>query len=197
MRRWVIVSLAVVTTTAGLVGCSPAPDADPPQTPSPTPTYYCTPDTGGESSECSADDHAEQQRRDGLYAEATQSYQRFFDEHTKLLRAGGAEKATNALAAVAGGPYLEATVANLRQLHGLQARAGDGDIALHVTRSPGATARGYEIALSVCVDSRGVPLLQGDVEVKPGSAYAETVFFKREAGTLKAWDAEGRRVESC
>ena len=204
MRRrggsWTLATLvaAGLSVSIALTGCAPpAPVAEAPKT-TPSPTFYCTAEPGGTPAECSPEAYSEQVRLDVLYAEATKNYQRFFTENVKLLRAGGVDKATANLLAVAGGPYLDATVTNLRQLQELGVRAGPGDIRLvRLDRSPGATTRGYDVALNSCVDSRGVPLLQGDVEVKPGSAYAETVYFKRDAGVLKLWDAEGQRVEGC
>lgn len=198
MRGWPM--MAAVVVTLGLAGCSAAPPTPqaPEANPTPTPTYYCTPDAGGEPTECSPEAYAEQERLNVLYDEATKNYQRFFNEQVKLLRRGGAEKASANLLAVAGGPYLDATVTNLRRMKELGVQAGSGDITLvRMTRSPGATNRGYDVALATCVDGRGAKLLQEGVEVRPGSAYAETVFFKRDGGVLKLWDAEGRRVESC
>lgn len=198
MRQGVVAGLAAVTVTFALTGCTPGPTNSPAPTASPTPTFRCTPDAGGEPTPCSPEQYTEQVRLDVLYGEATKNYQRFFAEHVKLLRAGGVDKATANLLAVAGGPYLDATVTNLRQMQELGVKAGPGEIRLvRLERSPGATSRGYEAALKACVDSRGVPLLQGATEVRPGSAYAETVYFKRDAGVLKLWDAEGQRVDGC
>lgn len=181
-----------------LAGCgAPAPTASAPA-PSPSPTFLCTPDPSGSPVECSPEQYSEEVRLNVLYGEATKNYQRYFAENVKLLRAGGADKATANLLAVAGGPYLESTLTNLRQMRQLGVKAGPGDIRLaRLDRSPGATARGYEVALAVCVDSRGVQLVQNGVDLKPGSLYAETVYFQRDGGVLKLWAAEGQRVTDC
>lgn len=182
-----------------LAGCTPGSATNSP-TPaaSASPTYLCTPEMGGAPAPCSPEEYTEMQRLDLLYAEAERSYRRFHAEYSKLYRAGGAEKATPTLAAVAGGKYLEAQVLTLRRLQELQVKAVGGDFALvRLGRSPGASARGYDIALDACIDGRSVPLVQGDKEVGRGIAYQEVVYFKREGGVLKLWDAEGKQVEGC
>ena len=195
MAAGVLVAFALAVS-----GCTGRPEESPAPvpTPAPSPTYLCTPDPSAAPTPCSPEQFSEETRLTILYDEATRNYQRFFNEHVKLLRAGGADKATANLLAVAGGPYLDATVTNLRRLRELKVRAGTGEIRLvRLDRSPGAPNRGYEVALATCVDSTGVALLQDDTEVKLGSAYQETVFFKRDAGILKIWDAEGARVQAC
>lgn len=193
-------SLALAAALAvALAGCSAAPATTTPSpTASPSPTFFCTPDAGGAPTPCSPEAYTEQLRLDVLYAEATKNYQRFFNESVKLQRAGGTDKATPTMLAVAAGPYLDAQVTNLRRFAELGIKAGPGDIKLvRVDRSPGAASRGYEVALATCIDSRGVPLLQGDTTIDVGTAYAETVYFKRDVGVLKLWDGEGKRVDGC
>lgn len=196
MRRVVVPAMVVVLA---VTGCgAPATARTPGPTTSPSPTYLCTPEAGGEATPCSPEQYSEQLRLNVLYDEALKNYQRYFNENVKLQRAGGADKASPNLLAVAGGPFLDATVTNLRQMRELGVKAGPGDFKLvRADRSPGAASRGYEVALATCVDGRGVPLLQGDATLKEGSLVAQTVFFKRDGGVLKLWDAEARPVEGC
>lgn len=191
--------VAVGVVALALVGCtSRAPSPTPPPSSTPSPTYLCTPDPAAGGVPCSPEQYSEELRLNILYDEATKNYHRYVAENGKLLRAGGAEKASANLLAVAGGPFLDATVTNLRQLRELGVKAGPGDFKVtRVDRSPGAPTRGYEVALATCVDGRGVALLQGDAVLKQGSLVAQTVFFKRDGGVLKLWDAEARPVESC
>lgn len=197
MRRSLVATASLALALAH-AGCSAPPSTTPTPSASPSPTFFCTADAGGAPTPCSPEAYTEQLRLDVLYAEATKNYQRFFNESVKLQRAGGTDKATPTMLAVAAGPYLDAQVTNLRRFAELGIKAGPGDIKLvRLDRSPGAASRGYEVALATCIDSRGVPLLQGDTTIDVGTAYAETVYFKRDVGVLKLWDGEGKRVDGC
>lgn len=198
MRRTRTAAAAAATALVVLAGCATQPEAPRTPGPAPSPTYSCTPDAGGAPVPCTPEQYTEQTRINLLYAEATKNYQRYFTEYVRLLRAGGTDKATPALTAVAGGPYLEAQLTYLRQLQQLGGRIGPGDIAVvRQNRFPGATSRGYDIALATCIDSRAAPLLQGEQVLKQGRVVASTVYFKRDAGVLKLWDGEEKPVESC
>ncbi len=186
---------------AALTGCSAHATAPLPQenqVAAPQPTFTCVPETGGSPTPCTPEEYSYQEKLKVVYAEATEVYERFAEEYSALLRAGGAKKATDTLLETTGGPYLEAQSKILAQMHeqGIKARGGNIELA-RIERSPGAAAFGYEVALDVCIDARSVEVVQKKKEIGQGYAYSERVFFKRDKGVLKIWDAEGKKVQSC
>lgn len=199
------VALAAATawaSLAGLTGCATAtaenPAAAPPSVAASAPTYVCKPENGGTPVPCDAERYTELERLKVLTAEAERTFRAFVVESSALYRRGGTDEATPGLTATAGGPYLKAQLTTFRRLAELDARVKGGDIKLaRLKRSPGAEARGYEIALDTCIDARSTEVVQGGKPATRGIAYAETVFFRRSDGILKAWDAVGERVDSC
>jgi hypothetical protein len=184
-----------------LTGCNahataPAPDLN--QIAAPQPSFSCTPETGGAPTPCTPEEYSYQEKVKVVYAEAKDVYERFAEEYTTLLREGGAEDASEVLLETTGGPYLDAQRKILRDMHDQGIRATGGSIELvRLEKSPGASAYGYEVALDACIDSRSVSVVKKKKEIGQGYAYTERVFFKRVKGTLKIWDAEGKKVQSC
>ena len=202
LARAAAASAVAWVTLVPLSGCSGAAATNPAVTPSrsavPAPTYLCTPEAGGTPAPCDAERYTELERLTVLYAEAERAYRAFFSETSALYRRGGTTEAVPALAATAGGPYLKAQRKTFAKLAELESKVEGGSIKLvRVKRSPGAEARGYEIALDTCVDARTTEVVQSGSPVSRGIAYAEVVFFQREDGVLKAWDAVGEKVDRC
>ncbi len=186
---------------AALTGCNAHATAPLPtenQVASPQTSFSCVPETGGSPTPCTPEEYSYQEKLKVVYAEATEVYERFAEEYSALLRAGGTEKASEVLLDTTGGPYLKAQSETLTQMHkqGIRARGGNIELA-RIERSPGAAAFGYEVALDVCIDARSVEVVQKKKEIGQGYAYSERVFFKRDKGALKIWDAKGKRVQSC
>lgn len=197
-----VAAAAVGALLAGLAGCSPAtaenPAAAPPSTAAAAPTYLCRPENGGTPVPCDAEQYTELERIRVLTQEAERTFRAFVAESSALYRRGGTDEATPGLTATTGGPYLKAQLATYRRLAELKARVKGGDIKLvRLERSPGAEARGYEIALETCIDARSTEVVQDGKPATRGIAYAETVFFRRSEGILKAWDAVGEQVDGC
>lgn len=195
---------ALLTATAlVLAGCSGAPAQPAPgasETPATAGTHYtCTPEMGGTPYPCSAEDYTQMQRMNVLYDEATARYKQFFNVYAKLFRAGGGDAtAADSLTPFAGGAYLAGQTARLAELRAAGVKGHGGDVKLaRVRRSPGASNYGYVVALDVCIDARSVELQRNGQTVGRGSAHAERVFFKRDQGVLKAWDAESQAVQAC
>lgn len=190
---------AVLVACVALAGCSGgggAPAAAP-STPRPSASggYTCTP-VGGTPAPCTSAQHDQEQAQLALTEDAKAVYQQLFAELAALQRAGTATPSAE-LTARAGGPYLAAQQAQLAKLGELKAKmTGDVRIA-SLQPAPGAAARGFDAALTVCVDATKARVVAGGKELKKGQLVAETVYFRRDGDALKAWDAEKLDPGAC
>ena len=73
-------SLVVGVVCVALAGCSPSPVASP----SPSATFLCVPEAGGDPVVCGPIEFEQAQRRDALYAEAEAVYRRFWVEMRRV-----------------------------------------------------------------------------------------------------------------
>ena len=71
-----------------LAGCQP-----PAPSPTPVPSYRCTPEAGGAEFDCTQHQYDEMVAKDKLYAEAEAVYRKFLAEDVRILRAGGIDAA--------------------------------------------------------------------------------------------------------
>ena len=74
-----------------LAGCQHSPA---PRTPSPAPTYACTPEAGGSPYPCNELQHKQQKDLDALYTEAEAVNTKLRAEMDRLYRAGGTAELT-------------------------------------------------------------------------------------------------------
>lgn len=196
--RSVAAAVGLTLLLGGCGGGRAEPDPEPSPGPSPSTTYLCVPELGGDPAPCSPEEYTEMERLNVLYAEAETTYRAFVGEYARLYRTGGTREVNETLRATTGGPYQEAVLAQLARVRDLEVKARGGDFKLaRIARSPGAAARGYEVALDTCVDGRTVEVAQGTNVVQRGIVYSEIAYFRRDEGRLKIWAAEGRRADSC
>lgn len=204
MSRLLRAVVATLAATALLAGCQPsAPGSPTPSTsptgatPTPTPTFMCTPEAGGEATECTQAQYDEMKAKDALYEEAEQVYRTFFEESVRLSRAGGATEPTSVLRETSAGDYLKNMMEIFSGMHDRGVRARGMDPKLAVDRLPGRSKSGSVVALEVCIDSRGWSYFRGDEEVTPGRLAIDEVYFARFGETLKMIGADGREAERC
>lgn len=180
----------LAASALALVGCTTqaAPSVAP--TSAKAPTYTCSPTTGSGPTPCTPEEYSEQQREAQATEEAKGIYRELVSELSALQRGGGATTASSALQQRADGAYLEGQLATLTSIKKLGAKL-DGTVRItKLAPAAGASERGYDTALLACVDATGSSLVKDDTTLAPGRLVAETVYFRYDAGRLKAWDSE-------
>lgn len=197
MRR---VELGAVAALAAalLAGC--VQPAEPTPSASPTPTYLCTPEAGGDEAPCSEADYQKMKEKDALYAEAEQVYRKYKREMLKALQGGGATELSAGLkAVVAPGEVRDGILQNLRYFAKNNLRVvGAGSIVKSGVRRPGLIKRDSLVAMDFCVDGRETAVYQGKKRLKDqGSVAVDTVFFGDVSGHLKIVAASSKAVSSC
>ena len=177
-----------------VAGCSPvvAP------TPTPSPTYQCVPEAGGDPLPCGPIEFEASQRRDALYAEAEAVYRRLWAEMARV-DSDPAPHMTTELEAVTAGPYRETLEQLLVAMRGNQRLSGDSSL-VWVRRLIGLQRSGSVVALNVCTDDRQA-LFANPAGGEPlqGRAVDRRVYLARAdgVGPLRIVDSEFARVESC
>ena len=176
-----------------LTGCQPAAP-----TPTPVPTYRCTPEAGGAEFECSQKQYDDMVAKDKLYAEAEAVYRRFLAEDLRIGRAGGVTEPTEELLAVATGAFLDDVIAGYREdkSQGITVRGGDR-LLKSLKRLVGVAKAGSSVALGVCVDSSSVEVFRAKRRIGSGLITSDELYFGQAKGVLKILGADGEEVESC
>ena len=196
---------AILAAPLLLAACQPSQPGQPTPTSSPsspvatpTPTFMCTPEAGGEASPCSEAQYDEMKAKDALYEEAEAVFREYFAENIRISRAGGVKEPTEVMLRTATGEYLKDTLTlfqNLRR-NNLRARGDDPRIA-KVTRLPGVSKAGSVVALRFCVDATGWAFFDDDRLVTEGIVAEDETHFDRVGGKLRIIGADGRDVEKC
>lgn len=184
---------STVVAACLLTGCVP-----PVPTPSPLPSYRCTPEAGGAEFDCSQKQYDDMVAKDKLYAEAEAVYRRFLAEDVRIAREGGVSEPTEELLATATGAFLDDVLAGYRddKGQGITIRGGDR-IIKSLARLPGVAKAGSSVALRVCVDSTSVDVFRAEQRVGSGLITSDDLYFGRADGVLKILGADGKEVKSC
>lgn len=178
-----------------LAGCQHSPA---PRTPSPAPTYACTPEAGGSPYPCNELQHKQQKDLDALYTEAEAVNTKLRAEMDRLYRAGGTAELTPILRDTTTG---EARAALQRLMAGMKADAltsVGGEIRIvSVKREPGTSIQGSLVTLIVCVDASTTQVHKAGQYLHDGSAVLDHMYFSREDGSLKVSYVKGKAVDTC
>ncbi len=164
--------------------------------PTPSPTYQCVPEAGGDPVPCGPIEYEQAQARDALYAEAEAVYRRFWTESDRLYASESPEVTPEIEATTAGNflKYVEEEFAAPSY-----ARRLSGNTRLvRLERYVGVSRSGSIVSLNACWDSSGATFSprNGD-PATAGGAVDENVFFSRFDGVLKLVDAESEAVNQC
>lgn len=162
---------------------TPTPSVSSVTSPSPTPTPTPTP-----SSE------------DALYAEAERVMTRVYEVSATFEVHGDYSAFPAELYELMADPYLGWTIALFEEGKEGGWHAPEGAFpVIQMAPLPGISSReGSEIALQLCVDTRNVPLLDGNGNVlSEGRIAHDTVFLKRFDGVLKVFTGTTEVVEAC
>lgn len=176
-----------------VAGCSPAVAP----TPTPSPTYQCVPEAGGDPLPCGPIEFEASQRRDALYAEAEAVYRRYWAELRRVETMVNPE-VTAELESVTGGPFRDVVSQLVPQLGDSQRISGDSPI-VWMKRLVGLERSGSIVSLEVCTDERESRFKNPEGEPLPGRAIQRRVYFGRDVGqeALRIIDSEYKRVEQC
>lgn len=184
---------STVVAACLLTGCVP-----PVPTPSPLPSYRCTPEAGGAEFDCSQKQYDDMVAKDKLYAEAEAVYRKFFDEDSRILRAGGTAEATEVLLATTTGAFLDDSMDYYRSLQKERTRLVGGEIRLiSLTRVAGISKQNSAVVLKACIDATTT---QMETDGKPsgaGRSGTDLLYFGPSGGPLKIQGADGTEGESC
>lgn len=170
----------------------------PSMSPTPAPTFRCTPEAGGAEYECSPHQYDEMVAKDKLYAEAEAVYRRFLAEDIRIARAGGLSEPTQMILETSAGAFLEDVVAEYRQNKGdgITVRGGDR-LVESVTRLVGAAKGGSIVTMRVCVNSSSVDIFKNGKRLGKGLVTRDDLYFARFDTRLKIIGADGEEVDSC
>lgn len=181
--------------TLALTGCGAPPVSTP--SPTPVPTFLCTPEAGGVEYPCDQRSYDDMKAKDALYAEAEAVYRRFFEEDNRI-QLSGDYRLTPTIESTTSGTFREALLDVYAQLADMRITGSGGPPALTwLRRQPGLSREGSIVALESCVDATGVAVLQAGKPAGTGFINRNTYFFVRDGDALKIQTAEGGQVQEC
>jgi hypothetical protein len=186
-------SLSVVLVGVALAGCSAAPVASP----TPSPTYACVPEAGGEAVPCGPIEYEQSQRRNALYAEAEAVYRRYWAEKERLASMPDPSW-TAELEATTGGAFRESAMELVDRARGRQRVSGEPQLAW-VKRLPGLSRSGSIVALEVCTDASGATYASADGgQPQPGLTGQLRLYYSRDQDSvLRIVESEAKEVPTC
>lgn len=172
---------AAVLASTLLVGCQ-----SPAATPTPTPSYSCTPEAGGTPAPCTQAEFEQMQKMDALYAEAEAVNATFRAEMERHYRMGGATELSTVFLETTAGPAREALLEFQREMHAAKRKSVGGEIRIvWVKRNAGESMQGSEVSLRVCVDGRTTRVEQDGEVIGQGNATVDIMYFSTVDGQLK------------
>lgn len=176
-----------------LAGCQPAAPS-----PTPVPTYACTPEAGGAEFSCSQQQYDEMVAKDKLYAEAEAVYRRFFAENERIYRAGGIDSASQILLETTAAQYLEDSMNLYRSMRETHTKLVGGDIRLRsIERLPGSALGDSVAAMRACIDTTSTDIYVDGTRSDKGYLGVEQLYFGRFGGVLKIQASEWEEVKEC
>lgn len=191
MRRAGVAVLGVLTLLA--TGCTTPTPAAVTTSPSPQPTFRCTPATGGDDYLCHEDEYDRMVARDARYAEAERVYRRSVE--LLHLLAERRQPLDDELGSLLTGDYLASTTERLELLTSAGVTvSGTAEVAW-VRRATDA-ADPAAIALDVCV-APGTLTVTYRGRRMPEQAFQERVRFAEVDGALRIADSDTTTVDSC
>jgi len=191
---------ATIAATAALAlcaGCVQQPSPSP--LPQATPTYSCTPVTGGTPYPCYENQYQETSAQNALYEQAEAVYRKYSAENERIYRAGGATSPTSVLLATTTGDYQNAAMAEYRKMKKDGGRLLSGSLAIVWTkRVPALVTDGSVAAMELCKDISDATFLDSKGKTyQIGQDSQERAYFVDVDGQLKIARAQHQRVKTC
>jgi hypothetical protein len=190
---------ATVAATAALAlcaGCVQQPSPSP--LPQATPTYSCTPVTGGTPYPCYENQYQETSAQNALYEQAEAVVRKFSAEDERIYRLGGIASSTPVIEETLTGPLLKSTMENYMDLKKEGTRMTAGHFEIASIERLGEVKNGSIAALKVCSDVSDVQMRTG--QKKPyrlGLDLTNTFYFYRVDSSLKMGDATYEWIKAC
>ncbi len=129
------------------------------------------------------------------YEAAEKSYRTFRAEISRVAKAGGSSRATTAMKATAGGPYLDEYV-NLLRAFKEGAFHDEGDEKIVLIRRGGYSNNA--LILDTCEDSRSVITYDANQEVfGKGELRTAKVEVRKSGNFWRVWQGDGKKVNKC
>ena len=192
-------STIAAAATAALVlcaGCVEQPTTSP--LPQASPTYSCTPVTGGSAYPCYENQYQDSAAQNALYDQAEAVFRKFNAEDERIYRLGGVLEPTPILTETITGAALKSVMANYADLLSDGTKMIGGKFELASVQRVLQSQSGSVAAVRVCLDI-------ADVELKTPchKAYrvaqdgVETLYFMRAGTTLQIGEITNKWVQSC
>lgn len=185
--------------TAALVlcaGCVQQPIPSP--LPQATPTWSCTPVTGGTPYPCYENQYQETSAQNALYEQAEAVYRKLNAEDERIYRAGGVKTPSPIIEETTTGEALKSTMENYKELASDGTRMVHGEFRIASTQRLVQSESGSVAALRVCLDISDVELqAPGHKSYRLGQDGVETAYFRRVENQLKISQVTSKWVESC
>ena len=196
MRR---VELGAAATLLAMLLAGCVQPTDPSPSASPSPTFMCTPEAGGDQAPCSEADYQKMKEKDALYAEAEQVYRKYTTLLMREMKAGGATRLPAELEALISGQDLnDSVLKRLREVRkeGLVVKGADVRIAW-ARRLPSLERDGSTVTMRLCGDASKLKAYKDGELVASGVVSEETVFFAGKAGDVTMLAIEYQDVKKC
>ncbi|MBK8459540.1 MAG: hypothetical protein IPL43_04545 [Micropruina sp.] len=190
------IAVSALSAVMVLAGCTPT---TPVTSPSPAPTFQCTPEAGGVAAPCSQAEFEQMQKTDALYAEAERVYRKYLAEDERVARQGGAAQLTKGYKETIGDPViLRQTLKIIKQnkAEGRVMRGGDVRL-IWLKRTPALSVKASLAALAACIDASSSRLYMNGEYVGQGAIYQEEVFYQMFGDDLKISSLNYEMVQSC
>lgn len=172
---------AAILASTLLVGCQ-----SPAATPTPTPSYSCTPEAGGTPAPCTRAEFEQMQKMDALYAEAETVNAAFRAEMERHYRMGGATELSPVFLETTAGPAREALLEFQREMHAAKRKSVGGEIKIvWVKRNAGESMQGSDVSLRVCTDGTSLKSYEDGEYLGPGLKVLDVMYFTTIDGKLK------------
>lgn len=186
--------------TAALVlctGCVQQPAPSP--LPQATPTWSCTPVTGGTPYPCYENQYQEAAAQNALYESAEAVYNRFNAEDERIYRLGGVVQPTPILLETLTGEALESVMTNYRDMRSDGTRLAEGHfVTAWIRRQPENVKAGSVATLWVCNDISSIVVRQKDgTREQLGEDLRGHVYLAEGNGQLQITTFASEWVKSC
>lgn len=190
-------SAALAATAVGLIcaGCVTSPPGPLPQA---TPSWSCTPVTGGTPYACYENQYQDAAAQNKLYEEAEAVLRRFIAEDERIHRMGGVKVPTALLADTLAGDALKSVMDNYADLMSDGTKMVGGEFRVSSVQRLLQSQAGSVAALRVCLDISDVVLQpRGNKSYRLSEDGVETFYFVTVGTALKIGDVTSKWVAAC
>jgi hypothetical protein len=166
--------------------------------PQATPSWSCTPVTGGTPYACYENQYQDAAAQNKLYEDAEAVLRRFIAEDERIYRIGGVPEPTTTLGEILTGEALKSVMANYADLISDGTKMIGGEFKIASLERVLERSSGSVSAVRVCLDISEVELKRpGKGTYHVDEDGVETFYFVHEGSTLKIAEITSKWVASC